>query len=133
MEQKDFDSVIILTGLKASGKDVFGNLAAIKYGFIHTRVSDAIRAEARLRGIADPSTAVLQDIGNEGRQKSGDGGYWPKQLLKLMYEQGQRRIAINGIRHPDEALGLKAILGSKLTHDGPVGPLFYPAPNSSRT
>lgn len=123
METRDyFDLIIGLSGLKASGKDEFGKRVASHFGFAHTRVSDAIRAEAARRGIADPSTAVLQDLGNEGRNKSGDDCYWPKELLKMLAGDERRLVVINGIRHPDEALGLRAILGDKFAHVGIVAP-----------
>lgn len=120
--RNDFDLVIGLSGLKAAGKDEFGRRAESYFGFAHTRVSDAIRAEAAKRGIANPSTAILQDIGNEGREKSGDSGYWPKELLKIMQMQGRRLVIINGIRHPDEALGLRMLLGEKFAHVGIFAP-----------
>ena len=117
-----FDLVIGLAGLKAAGKDEFGRRAASHFGFIHTRISDAIRAEAAKRGITDPSTSVLQDLGNEGRLKSGDSGYWPKELLKIMSVAGKRLLTINGIRHPDEAAALRAALGDKFIPVGIVAP-----------
>lgn len=122
MNQDCFDLVIGLSGLKAAGKDEFGKRVEEYFGFAHTRVSDAIRAEAAKRGILDPSTAVLQDIGNEGREKSDDSGYWPKELLKIMRESGKRLVVINGIRHPDEAVALRAALGGKFVHIGIVAP-----------
>ncbi|MBI2099622.1 hypothetical protein HYT45_04445 [Candidatus Uhrbacteria bacterium] len=122
-----FERVIGLVGLKAAGKDEFGRRLASHYGFTHTRISDAIRAEAAKLGLANPATAELQDIGNRGRQISGDGGYWPKELLKLMREQDHRRVAVNGIRHPDEAIALKEICGEKFVLVGIVAPTLIRA------
>jgi len=127
METNNFDLVIGSAGLKAAGKDVLGQRAASHYGFTHTRISDAIRAEAARRGITNPSTSVLQDLGNEGRQKSGDSGFWPKELLKMMSAAGKRLVVINGIRHPDEVSALKEILGDKFVVVGIVAPVILRA------
>ncbi len=127
METQNFDSVIGLIGLKASGKDEFGIHTATHYGFTQTRVSDAIRAEAARLGITDPTTVQLQDLGNRGRALSNDGGFWPKELLKLMSASGKRLVVINGIRHPDEISALKEILGNKFVAVGIIAPVLLRA------
>lgn len=91
-----------LTGLKAGGKDTFADYMRDNHGFRVLRVSDAVRAEAREQdGLDDPTTDQLQDVGNRGRERGGDG-YWAKRLLKMAEEEGVGMLVVNGIRHPEE-------------------------------
>lgn len=119
---KDFDLVVGLTGLKAAGKDELSERLAA-HGFVTRRCSDEIRDEAKRRGIASPTVGQLIEIGNWGREMSGDGGYWPKRVLKTLKAQGHRRVIINGLRHPDEVKGLREFAGDAFVMVGIVAPL----------
>ena len=118
---QDFDVVIGLTGLKAAGKDEFSRILG-GYGFVTRRCSDAIREEARRRGIDDPTVVQLQDIGDEGRSKFGEGS-WAVELLRMFRSDGERRAIINGIRNPGEIRALQEMLGERFTLVGVVAPI----------
>lgn len=95
-------AVIAVIGLKATGKDVFAEIA-IARGFKQRRVSDAVRKAAlELEGVTNPPFEVLNRIGNAGRHDSGDMGYWVKKLYQMARADGDRLIIVNGIRHPGE-------------------------------
>lgn len=97
--------VVGVTGYKAAGKDVFCELLEER-GFKVYRLSDPIRVEAARRGIAQPTVAQLQDIGNDGRRKGGPG-YWAERLLDMARDGGYRLVAVNGIRNPGEIDALR--------------------------
>ena len=102
MENKaKIDLVIGLTALKAAGKDEFGKPLE-KLGFCSYRASDAIRNECAKRGEDNPSVEMLQDVGDEVRRKTGDGGCWMRRLLAMAEKDGCRLMVINGIRNPVE-------------------------------
>lgn len=116
----EFDIVIGLTGLKSSGKDeVCRRLAA--RGFVSRACSDEIIDEARRRGIETPTFPQKIEIGNWGRA-TGDGAFWAKRVLETLRQRGDRRVIVNGLRHPDEVAGLRQVLGDKLVLVGVVAP-----------
>jgi len=113
--------VIGLVGLKAAGKDTLGRLL-VERGFIQFRTSDAIRADLKAFGNANPSTAELIETGSAGRAVSHDNGYWMRRLAELAAVSGHKRIVFNGVRHPDEFAALREIYGDKLLMAGVVAP-----------
>ncbi|KPJ85703.1 hypothetical protein AMJ57_02030 [Parcubacteria bacterium SG8_24] len=122
MESREhFDIVLGLTGLKAAGKDELGRYLADR-GFVMKRCSDAIREEARRRGLEDPTVEQLQDIGDEGRQRFGEGS-WAVELLKMFRQEGVRKAIINGIRNPGEIRALQRHLGDRFVLLGVVAPI----------
>jgi dephospho-CoA kinase len=118
-----FDIVVGLTGLIAAGKDECGRRLAAK-GFASFRTSDAIRAEAARQGIASPSREQLQDIGNRGREESGDAGYWMRKLLQLAADRGETKVIVNGVRNPGEARALESVCGPAFTLVGITAPTW---------
>jgi len=118
--REDFDAVLFLVGLKASGKDVFSRAMATR-GFIECRISDPLRAEAVKRRLAagmDPETAAkftvsdLQDVGNDFRAMGGPG-YPAELMLDMAFAKGCRRPVVNGVRNPGEIESLIRIVGRK--------------------
>jgi dephospho-CoA kinase len=107
-----FDLVVGITGLKASGKDELSRILRMR-GFNVRRVSDAIRDECAKQGITNPTVEQLMNIGDGGRQTSGDNGYWAGRLLEMLFQEGNRRVAINGVRNPGEVETLRRLVGTR--------------------
>ncbi len=118
-----FNLVIGITGLKAGGKDELSRFLKER-GFNVRRVSDAVRDECAKRGIADPKVEQLMDIGNWGREHSGDNGYWAGRLLEMLAAEGNARVAINGIRNPGEVETLRRLAGSSFVLAGITAPTW---------
>jgi len=95
--------IIGLTGTKASGKGEVAELFK-KKGFIYLSLSDRVREEAVSRGILDYTTKDLQDIGNELREKFGDGVL---ALRTLNMSEKSRNYVIDGIRNAGEIKELR--------------------------
>jgi dephospho-CoA kinase len=89
--------IVGLTGPIASGKSVLAEMFVDK-GFIRLTLSEEVRTEARKRGLPIERKA-LQDLGNEMRQKCGNG-YWAKQLVAKI--EKRKNYVIEGIRNPGE-------------------------------
>jgi dephospho-CoA kinase len=115
-----FDAVIALVGHKAAGKDEFCRILE-KKGFVTRRISDAIRAEAKRRGIEDPPDSILQDLGNEGRAKNGSG-FWASQLVTDLERDGIRLAIVNGVRNPGELDAIQAQAGEAFIAVGITAP-----------
>ena len=96
--------IIGLTGTLGSGKGTVSKLLQ-KNGFKHTTLSDRIREEAAKRGISsEHNRKVLQDIGNEFREKYG-GNIWILITLKMI--NPEEDWIIDGIRNLGEIEELK--------------------------
>ena len=120
---KKFNLVVGITGLKAGGKDEMAR-GLQERGFNVRRVSDAIRAECADRGLTDPTVQQLMDIGNWGRQHSGDNGFWAGRLLDLLAVEGNPNVAINGIRNPGEVETLRRLAGPSFVLVGITAPTW---------
>lgn len=117
----DFDLVVGLTGLKAAGKDTFADVLAAK-GFDRYRVSDAVRAEAKERGIESPTMKELQDIGDALRRETGDSGAWIVRLMSMARDRGSRKVVVNGVRNPGEIEALRREAWNRFVLVGIVAP-----------
>ncbi|MBI2046955.1 AAA family ATPase [Candidatus Pacearchaeota archaeon] len=95
--------IIGLTGTKASGKGVIAGMLKER-GFVYYSLSDIVREEAKRQGIFDYTITQLQDIGNELREKYGNGILAERILEKI--EEG-KNYAIDGIRNPGEVEELR--------------------------
>jgi len=96
--------IIGLTGTLGSGKGTVAKIIA-KKGFRHTTLSDRIREEAARRGISsEQNRKILQDIGNELREKYGNN-IWVLITLKMINEK--ENWIIDGIRNLGEIEDLK--------------------------
>ncbi|MBI2124726.1 AAA family ATPase [Candidatus Pacearchaeota archaeon] len=103
--------IIGLTGTKASGKGVVADILKEK-GFVYYSLSDIVREEAVRRGLSNYTIAQLQDIGNELRERYGNGALAKRVLEKIEKgrdagKQEKKNYAIDGIRNPGEINELK--------------------------
>jgi dephospho-CoA kinase len=94
--------IVGITGPIASGKSVLAELLVEK-GFVRLTLSEEVREEARKQGLPIERT-VLQNIGNEMRERYGNG-FWAKRLLEKV-EPGKNYV-IEGIRNPGEVEELR--------------------------
>lgn len=90
--------IIGLTGTKASGKGIIAGMLKEK-GFVYCSLSDLVREEAVRRGLNSYNVSDLQGIGNELREKYGNGILAKRILEKI--EEGKNYV-IDGIRNPGE-------------------------------
>lgn len=108
--------IIGLTGANASGKGEAAEYLKSK-GFEYYSLSDILREEARLKGIA-PSRENLIRLGNELRKKNG-----PSVLADLAIKKApvKKDYVIDSIRNPFEIKALKKLKGFTLLGiDAPV-------------
>ncbi len=117
-----FDHIIAVTGLKAAGKDTFCAYVEEHCGYATVRISDAVRAEAAVRGLPNPTVEQLQRIGDAAKRETGNHGFWAERALQIARERGYARVLINGIRHPEEIKHLQHALGERCSVVGIVAP-----------
>jgi len=117
-----FSAAIGVIGFKAAGKDTLCRYLIDRHGFGMVSTGDLIRTIARRDGHPEPSTALLQDIGDRYRRESGDNGYWMHRLVEEARRRGIGRLVLNGIRNPVEVEALKQVLGRSLVLVGVVAP-----------
>lgn len=100
-----------LTGTKGSGKGEVAEILKQK-GFLYESLSDRVREEAIARGLKNFTVKDLQDIGDELREKFGNG-VWAKRTLKKLQKQiqGNKNCVIDGIRNLGEIEELRKIKG----------------------
>lgn len=77
----------------------------ISKGFHRIGFSDEVRDECKQRGL-QIERKILQDIGNEMREKYG-GDYWAKRVISKM--KPGRNYVLEGIRNPGEVNALKEL------------------------
>lgn len=92
--------LIGLTGTKASGKGEFAEFLKQK-GFCYISLSDMVREEAVKRGSPNYTITDLQKIGNELREKFGNG-ILAKRALDKIKEAKNKNFVIDGIRNLGE-------------------------------
>jgi len=95
--------IIGVTGTKASGKGEVAELFKRK-GFIYLSLSDRVREEAIGRSLLSYTVKDLQDIGNELREKFGNG-ILVLRTLKMM--EKNKNYVIDGIRNVGEVKELR--------------------------
>jgi len=95
--------IIGVTGTKASGKGEVAELFK-RRGFIYLSLSDRVREEAIERNLLNYTIKDLQDIGNELREKFGNG-ILVSRTLKIM--EKNRNYVIDGIRNLGEIKELR--------------------------
>ena len=96
--------IVGVTGPIASGKSVLAEMLVDK-GFIRLTLSEEVRDEARKRNLAIERTN-LQNLGNEMRQKYGNG-YWAERLIAKV--KPGKNYVIEGIRNPGEVESLRKL------------------------
>ena len=94
-------SVIGLVGPTSSGKGTVAQMFRER-GYEYYSLSDMIREEAVRRGLDLKVTRILQDLGDELRQKFGEAVLAERTVRKINMSEG-RKIVIDSIRHPAEA------------------------------
>ncbi len=118
---KEFEIVVGVTGLLAAGKDVLTDRLKTM-GFGVRRTSDPIRDVAAARGVTEPTREQLQDIGNWGRRQGL--GFWALKAARMLADDGYRRVAINGLRHPGEVEALRNAYGDRFSLVGIEAPTW---------
>ena len=100
-----------IVGQKAAGKSEAAKFFK-QFGFRVFRLSDPLRKIAAEREIENPSTQILQDIGNELRRERG-AGILTKMVVEMAREQGpayNNLIIIDGLRNPAEMKAIRELL-----------------------
>ncbi|MBU1196998.1 AAA family ATPase [Candidatus Micrarchaeota archaeon] len=99
-----------------TGRNAAGKTTATKYltekGFYYKSLSDVIREEAKKRGMESTRENLIA-IGNELREKHGVAALSELTLQRM--ESGKNYV-VDSIRHPAEALALKAAGNFSLFH-----------------
>ena len=98
LEQKNL--IIGITGAFGSGKSTASSFFE-KKGFTKIVLSSFLEIEAKKRGIKKISRKILQDIGNEWREKYGSG-ILAKKANQLLKQKNTQRIVVDGIRNLGE-------------------------------
>ncbi len=101
--------VLGLTGPIGAGKDAVSDYLEEKYGFKTFSCGDVIRRIARERGI-EPNRENLQKLGKDCRREEGNG-FLGKNAAEMAKKSSSERIAVNGIRSPEEVDELEDRLG----------------------
>jgi hypothetical protein len=100
--------VVGVAGNRFAGSSTALSFLGEKLGFKLYSLSDELRRIARAQGVPLDSRERLQDLGDELRAASEDGGYLARLTLQriradlLRWPQSRVRIAVGGFKHPDE-------------------------------
>ena len=89
--------IVGVTGPIASGKSILVGMLVEK-GFIRMTLSEEVREELKKR-VKEIERKALQDLGNEMREKHGNG-FWARRLIEKM--SPDKNYVIDGIRNPGE-------------------------------
>src|SRR3989344_967225 len=100
MVKKNKLFIVGITGAFGSGKSTAADLLK-SLGFRKIILSSFLENEARKRGVKKITREILQDIGNEWREKYGKG-ILAKKALELLGEEGSKKAVIDGIRNLGE-------------------------------
>jgi dephospho-CoA kinase len=95
--------IIGLTGMNSSGKDAVAEYLCAKKGFIHLSLSDELRKELRLRGLA-PSRENLIKTGTKLRREK-DNAELARRVNKSI--KNGKDYVVTSIRHPAEIKELR--------------------------
>lgn len=99
--------IIGLTGRNAAGKTTAGEFLKSK-GFESLSLSDAIREEAKKRGLESTRENLIA-LGNELREQYGPSALADLTVAKM---KADRNYVVDSVRHPAEALALKRAASS---------------------
>lgn len=103
-------SIIGIVGPLACGKGVVADYLIKTYGYVSFSLSFIVHEEAKKRGITTITRTVLQDIGDDLREKEGSGVLAKRAVLYLQ-ERGMEQMVIEGIRNPGEVAHLRTLPG----------------------
>lgn len=98
--------IIGITGAFGSGKSTASDFFEEK-GFKKLILSEFLEKEARKRGFRKITRKILQDIGNEFREKFG-GSILAQRALDEIEKNNLSMVVIDGIRNPSEVERLRA-------------------------
>ncbi|MFP4232744.1 MAG: AAA family ATPase [Candidatus Aenigmatarchaeota archaeon] len=101
--------VLGLTGPIGAGKDAVSDYLEKEHGFETFSCGDVIRKIAEEEGL-EPTRENLQMLGKEYRKKEGKG-FLGKKAAEIAENKGSDKLAVNGIRNPEEVEELKKKLG----------------------
>lgn len=124
MAAPDFALVIGVVGHRAGGKDTFSEYLSRPEAmpqFATVVFRDAIFADLRRQGIAEPTRSQSQDYSNECKKKFG-GGYWAGRALESVSPQEYPLLIMNGIRNPAEIDTLEELMGQRFVLVGVTAP-----------
>lgn len=108
--------ILGFSGTFGSGKTTIADYLRTK-GFQFITISDLVREETGKRGLPI-ERKILQDIGNEMREKYGVG-FWAKKVLEKINKE--KDWVVDGIRNPGEIEELRKVPGFVLlSFDAPV-------------
>jgi deoxycytidylate deaminase len=100
-------TIIGLTGSLGSGCSMIAEYLERHRKYQRFTLSDVIKQKAAERGIKNPTTKDLQDVGNDLRQKNGND-YLVKEIFKAINKQDVRdRIVVDSIRNTGEVYALR--------------------------
>lgn len=99
------NKIIGITGAFGSGKSTAADFFE-KEGFKKFILSDFLEIEAQKRGIKEITRKVLQDIGNELREKFGSD-ILARYALSEIEKEGFEKVVIDGLRNVAEINRLK--------------------------
>jgi len=105
--------IVGLVGPLACGKGVVADYLIKKYHYISFSLSSIVHEEVKKRGIIRYNRTLLQNIGNELREKEGDG-VLARRALNMLYTShsiANGKIIIEGIRNPGEVDYLRTFPG----------------------
>lgn len=103
-------TIIGIVGPLACGKGVVADYLIKNFGYVSFSLSFIVHEEAKKRGITTITRTVLQDIGDDLREKEGSG-VLAKRAVSLLAERGMDRMVIEGIRNPGEVAHLRTLPG----------------------
>lgn len=103
-------TIIGIVGPLACGKGVVADYLIKNDGYTSFSLSFIVHEEAKKREITTITRTVLQDIGDDLREKEGSG-VLAKRAVALLTERGLDRMVIEGIRNPGEVAHLRTIPG----------------------
>ncbi|MCL4836717.1 MAG: dCTP deaminase [Thermoanaerobaculia bacterium] len=94
--------IIGVVGPTGSGKSYVTNLL-VERGYRRYSLASPVRRLARLRGINDSEVSVLQDLGDELRQRHGED-FLAREVLRAVRraQEPADRLVISGFKHPAE-------------------------------
>ncbi|OIN95256.1 hypothetical protein COS81_00155 [candidate division WWE3 bacterium CG06_land_8_20_14_3_00_42_16] len=100
--------IIGIVGPLACGKGLVADYLVTHYGFVTFSLSFIVHQEVKNRGLSPTTRGLLQDTGDDLRQKYG-GDILAKRSINFLEQEGSHRVVLEGIRNPGEVIYLKTL------------------------